>query len=196
MYFPFLFLSLFSSFPYSRQFLCSPLFPVPFNSLLRSLPRYFHFPTRFTFIVFSLFTFLFFSYLFFYSQSIKSDQLCCFQSVSWGGLPPRGVASIDAVPPKTGYGNCSNYHLFVVFFLLTPCGTCRHELLENLCASNEEKQEQVGLQLGLLASMAYVASSPHPPPPEMFSIGSALNDTLYIALNCCKAAATLLPDCC
>ena len=196
MYFPFLFLSLFSSFPYSRQFLCSPLFPVPFNSLLRSLPRYFHFPTRFTFIVFSLFTFLFFSYLFFYSQSIKSDQLWCFQSVSWGGLPPRGVASIDAVPPKTGYGNCSNYHLFVVFFLLTPCGTCRHELLENHCASNEEKQEQVGLQLGLLASMAYVASSPHPPPPEMFSIGSALNDTLYIALNCCKAAATLLPDCC
>lgn len=83
-------ISLFSSLRYSRQFLCSPLFPVPFNSLLRSLARYFHFPTRFTFIVFSLFTFLFFSSLFFYSQGIKSDQLCCFQSVSWGGLPLKG----------------------------------------------------------------------------------------------------------
>ena len=40
--------------------------------------------------------------------------------------------------------------------------------------------EQVGLQLGLLASMAYVASSPHPPPPEMFSIGNALNHKLYV----------------
>ena len=114
-----------------------------------------------------------------------------------GAELPRGVASILVVPCKFGYRNHSKYHSFAFFFCLFLAETVVMNRQKSLCF--------------LFRQLVYSWVCWHPwhtwPPPPMphhwdvlywqcFELEVEMLAAGRLPLNCCKAVATLLPDCC
>ena len=93
---------------------------------------------------------------------------------------PRGVTSIFVVPCKIWYEIYSKYHSFVVFFLLIPCGTCCHALSRNFVRLIQKGRNRSVYSWAFRIRSICGLLPPSPPPPEIFSIGDALNQKLYV----------------